>query len=398
MSHQWNISILLLSCSLSLQAQKNPIALNATGKEILSVLAKQVVQKADQSLEQQPITVTSYFAERSAGNKHDFFSEGDYWWPDSSNPQGPYIQKDGQTNPNNFVQHRLAMIQFSQLMGNLVSAYLISGDRKYAKAGLKHLNAWFVDTATSMNPSLLYAQAIKGKVTGRGVGIIDMIQMMEVAQSVRILEKAGLIPNKDLSKIIKWFSDYLFWVTNHSYGKDERDAKNNHATCWVMQVLSFAKLTKNDSLIQDCSKRFQQILLPNQLAIDGSFPLELKRTKPYGYSLFNLDAMTMVAHLLKKENPSIFKFQLVNGTTMFNAVQFMVPYVRDKSSWPYSKDVMYWDQWPVAQPFLIFGYHEFKEPTWLAIWKKLDHFPINQEVIRNLPIRNPLLWLTELDY
>lgn len=398
MSYQWNISILLLSCSLSLQAQKNPIALNATGKEILSVLAKQVVQKADQSLEQQPITVTSYFAERSAGNKHDFFSEGDYWWPDSSNPQGPYIQKDGQTNPNNFVQHRLAMIQFSQLMGNLVSAYLISGDRKYAKAGLKHLNAWFVDTATSMNPSLLYGQAIKGKVTGRGVGIIDMIQMMEVAQSVRILEKAGLIPNKDLSKIKKWFSDYLFWVTNHSYGKDERDAKNNHATCWVMQVLSFAKLTKNDSLIQDCSKRFQQILLPNQLAIDGSFPLELKRTKPYGYSLFNLDAMTMVAHLLKKENPSIFKFQLVNGTTMFNAVQFMVPYVRDKSSWPYSKDVMYWDQWPVAQPFLIFGYHAFKEPTWLAIWKKLDHFPTNQEVIRNLPIRNPLLWLTELDY
>jgi len=55
------------------------------------------------------------------------------------------------------------MIGFSQLMGNLVSAYLISGNAKYAKATLPHLRAWFVDTATKMNPSLLYAQAIKAK-------------------------------------------------------------------------------------------------------------------------------------------------------------------------------------------------------------------------------------------
>src|SRR2546421_2300186 len=27
---------------------------------------------------------------------------------------------------------------------------------------------------------------------------------------------------------------------------------------------------------------------PNQIAADGSFPQELRRTKPYGYSLFNL--------------------------------------------------------------------------------------------------------------
>jgi hypothetical protein len=40
------------------------------------------------------------------GGKHDFYSEGDYWWPDEKNPNGPYIQKDGLTNPENFVAHR----------------------------------------------------------------------------------------------------------------------------------------------------------------------------------------------------------------------------------------------------------------------------------------------------
>ena len=30
---------------------------------------------------------------RSAGGPHDFFSEGDYWWPDPEHPDGPYIQQ-----------------------------------------------------------------------------------------------------------------------------------------------------------------------------------------------------------------------------------------------------------------------------------------------------------------
>jgi hypothetical protein len=371
--------------------------LNTTGKLISPVLANQILTKAKSTLNSKPITVTNFFSNRSAGNKHDFFSEGDYWWPDSSNPQGPYIQKDGQTNPENFVAHRLAMIGFSQLVANQISAYLISGNPTYAKAVIPHLHAWFVDTATKMNPSLLYAQAIKGKVTGRGVGIIDMIQMMEVAQSVRILEQAGLIPLTELKSIKQWFADYLNWVTHHPYGNDEREAKNNHGTCWVMQVLSFSKLTGNDSLQKDCANRYLQILLPGQLAQDGSFPLELKRTKPYGYSLFNLDAITMVAHLLNKENPSLFQFQFSDGRNIHKAIQFMAPYVKDKTKWTYPKDVMYWEQWPVAHPFLIFGYQAFKDANWLETWKKLEHFPTNQEVIRNLPIRNPLIWLTNLD-
>ncbi len=35
-----------------------------------------------------------------SGNKHDYMSQGPYWWPDPSKPDGkPYIRKDGQRNP-----------------------------------------------------------------------------------------------------------------------------------------------------------------------------------------------------------------------------------------------------------------------------------------------------------
>jgi hypothetical protein len=37
-----------------------------------------------------------------------------------------------------------------------------------------------------MHPHLLYAQAIKGRFTGRGIGVIDAIQLMEVVQGLSV--------------------------------------------------------------------------------------------------------------------------------------------------------------------------------------------------------------------
>lgn len=362
-------------------------------KQTSNLLSKVILSNAKEALLLKPITVTQQQSSRSAGGVHDFFSEGDYWWPDSSNMNGPYIQKDGMTNPNNFTAHRLAMIRFSQIAGLCTSAYLLTKEKKYAQHVVSHLKKWFIDTTTLMNPSLNYAQAIKGKFTGRGVGIIDMIQMMEVAQSIIILEKYNEINITDLKIIKNWFTNYLSWVTTHQYGIDEREAKNNHGTCWTMQVAVFAKLVNDDKLIQYCKNRFKTVLLPNQLDQNGSFPLELKRTKPFGYSIFNLDAMVTLCYILSDKYENLFITETTNHMTIEKAIQFLYPFVYDKNKWPYKNDVMYWDEWPVAQPFLLFGAQAYHQPSWYNLWEKLDHFPTNDEVIRNLPIRNPLIWL-----
>lgn len=362
-------------------------------KKISPILKSTVLSNAKIAMTEKPITVTSEQCERSSGGLHDFYSEGDYWWQNPQDPDGPYIQRDGQSNPNNFVAHRKAMIRFSQIVGTLASAYLLTNDEKYVNQAFVHLNAWMVDEETYMNPSLLYAQAIKGKVTGRGTGLIDMIQMIEVAQSVLVIQNAKIVNKQDLAKIKDWFSKYLLWVNSHPYGIEEREAKNNHSTCWVMQVASFAKLTNNQEMLDYCKNRFKTVLLPNQIQNDGSFPLELKRTKPYGYSIFNLDAMTTVCHVLSNEKESLWDFKLEDGRTLKKGIEFLYPFVENKQTWKSPQDVMFWNEWPVAQPFLIFGYQKYKEQKWFKAWKKLEHFPKNDEVIRNLPIRNPLIWL-----
>ena len=352
--------------------------------QVSRLLKNEILAEANKNILAPAITVTSFRSERSAGGVHDFFSEGDYWWPDSNNLNGPYIQKDGLTNPANFTAHRKAMIRFSMIVANETSAYLLTHNKKYANAAINHIKAWLVDSSTMMNPSLLYAQAIKGKVTGRGIGIIDMIQMIEVAKSIEILDQHHLINSSTLTQIQQWFKNYLNWVTTHPYGIEEREAKNNHGTCWIMQVSAFAHLVKDSALLNYCKYRFINVILPSQMDKNGSFPLELKRTKPFGYSLFNVDAVMTIAHIHKINDPIIKK-----------AVDFIYPYLKDKNSWPYPKDVMYWDEWPVASPVLLFGYQNYSNEKWLETWIQQNHFPTNEEVIRNLPIRNPLIWIED---
>lgn len=362
-------------------------------KIVQEQLKVEVLKRAEKDLNESPVTVTAFRCDRSAGGIHDFYSEGDYWWPDPLNPDGPYVQRDGQTNPENFVAHRHAMIRFSMLVGNFTSAYLLTKDKKYIDAALTHIHAWFINDETKMNPNLLYAQAIKGITTGRGIGIIDTIHLIEIVQSLLQMEKYGLLSEEDLEGTKLWVSEYLSWLTTHPYGKTEMNAQNNHGTCWVMQSSIFAKYTGNKDILQLCSDRYKNILLPDQMDIDGSFPRELRRTKPYGYSLFNLDAMATLCHILSTEEDNLWTYTTMDGKNMQKGFDFLLPFVKDKSSWDYVPDVMYWDEWPVAQPFLFFGAIGFNNETYLEVWKTLDHFPENDEVVRNLPIRNPLIWL-----
>lgn len=352
-----------------------------------------VIRLAEEYKSLKPITVTASSSPRSAGGIHDFYSEGDYWWPDPANPEGPYIQRDGLTNPDNFTKHREAMIRFSQISGALASAYLVTKNEEYVSALALHLRAWFFEEDTKMNPNLLYAQAIKGRVSGRGIGIIDTIQLMEVAKAIQAVAGSGVISDSEIRQMKDWFSAYLTWITTHPYGIEERDHGNNHSVCWAMQAAVFAQLLGNQQVLDYCKEMYKTVLLPEQMASDGSFPLELKRTKPYGYSLFTLDAMATLCQVYSEGPEDLFNFQTPDGKSLVKGISFLYPFVLHKESWPYPKDVMYWDKWPVRHPFLLFGGLAYGQQNYLELWNALDAEFDTPEVIRNMPVRFPLLWV-----
>jgi hypothetical protein len=342
---------------------------------------------------ERPITITAAKSVRSAGGLHDYFSEGDYWWPDPQNPDGPYVQRDGLSNPNNFVEHRRYLMRLSVQVPALVAAWKLTRQPRYARHAVLHLRAWFVDPETRMNPSLLYSQAIHGRFTGRGIGIIDTIHLVEVARAVELLADANALPPNDLKAVKQWFGDYLNWMTTHKYGVDEREAKNNHGTCWVMQVAAFARLTGNDELLGYCRDRFKNVIVPNQIAPDGSFPEELRRTKPYSYSLFNLEAMATICHLLSTPTDNLWRFQMADGRGVKRAMDFMFPFIRDKKMWSRPLDVMYDEQWPMRQNSLLFAGIALERPDYIALWRTLPADSEVEEVVRNFFIRQPVLWV-----
>ena len=356
---------------------------------------KRILTAAGSYLRELPVTIAAFSSPRSEGGPHDYFSEGDYWWPDPKNPSGPYIRRDGMSNPNNFTAHRYALIQFSLQVPALAAAWPLTRDLRYAAHAAKHLRAWFLDAATLMHPNLQYAQAIHAVTTGRGTGIIDTIHLVEVVRSIPILEKSGALSAKEMRGLRKWFADYLDWMTTSKNGQGERDAKNNHGTCWLMQVAEFATFTANRELLEYCRKRFKEVLISEQIAENGSFPLELSRTKPYGYCLFNLDVMSTVCQILSTREDDLFSFSLADGRGFAKAMAFMFPFIADKKTWPYAQDVEYFEDWPVRQPSLLFAGIALSKPQYFEVWSRLNPDPTVEEIVRNYPIRQPLLWVSQ---
>lgn len=240
-----------------------------------------------------------------------------------------------------------------------------------------------------MNPRLEYAQAIPGICAGRGIGLIDTLHLVEVTRAIEAMR--DVLP--EFRAIQSWFADYLRWFTTHPYGMDERDTQNNHATCWVLQAGAFAHLIGDEPVMDDCRRRFKEILLPDQMTSDGSFPRELARTKPYSYSIFNLDVMAGICQLLSTPRDDLSRFETRDGRGMKRGMEFLYPFLKDKSSWRWARDVMHWDGLPARQPSLLFCARAYAESKYLELWQTLDADPTDEEIIRNMPIRQPVLWI-----
>ena len=208
-----------------------------------------------------------------------------------------------------------------------------------------------------------------------------------------VLERHHAVDARTRDGVHAWFRDYLAWMTTHPYGIAERDNGNNHSAAWALQVAAFARLVGDDARLAATRDFFKSTLIPGQMAADGSFPRELARTKPYGYSLFQLDVMGVLAEELSTPSENLWAFTTPDGRGMSRALAYMAPFIADKGSWPKPPDVQYFDAWPIRHPALLLGGRALGEPKYVALWRTLDPDPTVDEVIRNYPVRQPLLWM-----
>lgn len=382
---------LLLASALVLLVAEKSIAIEI---DVAALDRARILKAAEAALILEPITITKFRAKLSEGGPQDFYSNGDYWWPNPSTTNGlPYVQRDGQSNPGNFVAHRQCVMGLRDAIAALGAAYKVTDEDRYAVKAAELLRVFFVDAQTRMNPSLKYAQAIPGVSPGRGIGIIDTLHLAEVPLAMLAMEKSKAFPPEVFTGVKQWFRDYSEWMVTSKNGNDEANAGNNHAVAYWLQIACFAKLTGDDAKLAECRRRFKEVFVTKQMTNDGSFPQELRRTKPYAYSIFQLDNMASLCQVASTPEDDLWKFQLPDGRGIKRAMEFLYPFLDDKSKWPRKPDVQAWEGWPARQPCLLFAGMALDEPKYRGLWSKLEPDPSDAEVKRNIAITQPLLWL-----
>ena len=358
---------------------------------------EKIISLAERALTMAPLHITDAVAPMSPGDKHEFYSNGDYWWPNPNTSDGlPYVRRDGESNPDNFNAHRMILREMRTAVARLAAAYHITREEKYAEHAVRMLREFFLDEETKMLPHLKYAQAIPGVCDGRGIGIIDTLHLTEVPFAIGALESSTAMTDGILSGLKKWFSDYLDFMNEHPNGIEERDTTNNHATCWHVQALSFAGFVGNASIISECVERYKKIILPNQMREDGGFPLELGRTKPYAYSQFVLDNTVLLVHLATLySGEDIWSYKTSDGRSIKRGLEFLLPYLLNKSKWFLPPDVEHFEGWPARSAFMLLAAERYKDDEnlrkYLDLYLSLPEQTTDEEVLRSIPIREPYL-------
>jgi hypothetical protein len=344
--------------------------------------------------------ITDSVAKSSEGGRHDYYSNGDYWWPNPRTADGaPFIRRDGESYPGAFHDHRVAIRSVRRAIAVLSAAHLGTREPRYAREACRYAREFFLDPTTAMTPHLRYAQAIPGICNGRGTGIIDTLHIVEVPVAFLALATAAEPGTEASAEILDtidglrgWFSEYLHWMRTSPNGIEERDKLNNHSVAWTVQTAVFSRFVNDHEAITEARLRFSDVHIPGQMAPDGCFPLEIERTKPYSYSLFNLDLLSTIAHVLSDEKTDLWRVATSDGRGLDRAVGFMLPYVVDKQRWPHPPDVDHFDQIPIRQPFLLFAAHGLGDRSLYEVWRDLPAETTDKEIMRNLIYRAPALW------
>jgi hypothetical protein len=291
----------------------------------------------------------------------------------------------------------MAMRDMKDAVAALAAAYALTADDKYASKAADFIRVFFLDEKTRMNPNLDQAQVVLGDGKGgRSYGIIDTLHLAELPVAARFLEKSPAFAPAVDAGLKKWFVDYDHWMMTSPNGVKEMNAANNHSIAYFVQLASFADFVGDHATMDLCRERFKEVLLPKQMAADGSFPLELKRTKPYGYSIFQADNVAILCVLLSTPQEDFWKFKLPDGITPLKSTEFIYPYLADKQKWladGRGKDVMHWNDWPAREPCLLFAYAESGDTKYFDLWKKLNPDPSDLEIRRNIAVTQPLLWI-----
>ncbi len=384
--------------------QAAAVAAGDTHPDVAVIDRARILGQAERFLTVAPVTVTSLPCARSPGGAHDYYSEavaeGDFGAAAAAAAAAPV-----------FTAQRDAVFRLGLVVPALAAAYVLTKEARYAAGAAGHLRAWLVAPETRMTPALDYGSVLVGAgakagAGGRPEGILETLPLVEVAKAIPFLAASDALSDADVAAVKGWFAAYLKWLTEaHDSGPRlaalARDRKDRNATSWLLQVAAYTLLTAADasgpanesSAATELRHRFRTVMLRAQMRADGTFPNELRTANPYRNSLENLDLFAGICQLLTTRFDSVWEYQLEDGPGMRAAIAYHFPFIADRHLWPFRADATGFSELPGRRASLLFCARAYQRPEYAALWKELKPDPVDAEILRSVPIHQPLLWV-----
>lgn len=308
---------------------------DAIRRGVKSPAYDKLIADADSLLGVEPKSVVMKDIMPPSGDKHDYMSQGPYWWPDPEKPDGlPYIRRDGETNPEikNLTDAGF-MSRMSANVNELSHAYYFSGDERYAAKAVELMRVWYLNDDTRMNPNLNFGQRVPGICDGRGIGIIDTYRMVAVIEGLELLAGSSSLKKSDIEGLKDWFHQYRNWLLDSDNGKDENTQPNNHGSSYDAQVALYSMIAGDP---QPGFKHMQDTTFYrfDQIDADGCQPREMARTKSWSYCISNLYYLAALAKLGERFGLDYWNYVNCNGVTFRSAVEYFFPVVAGEKEWP----------------------------------------------------------------
>lgn len=294
-----------------------------------------IEDRAETLLAAGPFSVTFNPGSAASGDPHDFYSEATYWWPSPEDPKR-YVKRDGVLNPDRFKRHGDDLEELRNTAYLLAIAGYLCDRGDFLHRAVELLETWFVNPKTMMNPHLEYAKGVPYRSTGRCFGIIELVRLPLILHTVHLLQYTETSPDL-IHRLQEWFGHLLTWLRTSKKGHDERDNGNNHSTWWAVHVALLSRLTGNSAGVEDAHRWFTDVFLSRFVAPDGRQPAEISRTRSLHYSIFQLNAVSILAKAFENAGEDLWEATGPDGQSIATAVEFVVPYLEQPDTWPYQE-------------------------------------------------------------
>lgn len=300
----------------------------------------------DAILSEAPVVVTNK-SRTLSGNMNNYESLGRYAWPDTLKNDGSYVIRDGVVNPeiNDFDFPRL--IRLRKELRMLCDAYISTAEEHYRERFVKQIDAWFINRKLRMEPNFDYAQLVPGTNQGKGqyYGIIEAYEFCDIISSIKEMDASRSLGKSRMKKLRRWFSDFATWYQK-SGNQTSVERLNNNITI-ASDILLYDMLTFCDRKdeVRSIVDAFVEKRVNSQIKEDGTMPAELRRTKAFSYSIYNLQFFLDFAERLHRDGINLIE----QSPRIVKAVEFLSQYIGHRESFHYEEI----DDWNLQERNLL---------------------------------------------